>query len=394
MNKTVYIIGVGMDGASTLTAEASAAVRDAEVCIGAGRVLSLFDLGDKPSLVSYDSAEIAAYIKASPCGRCAVLMSGDCGFYSGAKRLLPLLDGLDTRVICGISTPVYLCSRLKTQWEGLYFVSLHGRDGNIARAVASHERTFFLLGGGMTVGTVCRRLTDYGLGGTKISVGENLALENERITAGYAEELCGAEASTLSAVIAENPNWQSPRSCIPDGEFIRGDVPMTKAEVRCVSTAKLDISPAHVCWDVGAGTGSVSVEMALRCGEGRVYAVERNPDAAELVDRNRRKFACDNIEIVTGAAPEALRSLPAPDRVFIGGSGGRLEGIVAAAREKNPASIIVANAVSLETLNRCVSVFGKNSEVTQLAVTRARPVGAHSLMTAENPVFIVRSDPR
>lgn len=131
---------------------------------------------------------------------------------------------------------------------------------------------------------------------------------------------------------------------------------MTKESVRRLSLETLRIGADAVCFDIGAGTGSVSVEMGLairrQCGEGRVYAIEREPGALELIDANRRKFHGDwsGFHIVAGEAPEALRGLETPTHAFIGGSGGRMKEMIEVLLQMNPKVRIVANAISLETV--------------------------------------------
>ncbi len=391
MVKEIFIVGSGMDGAATLTAEAGAAIAGADELIGSKRLLEPFGDFNKPVFESFSAAEIAAHIAESENKSAAVLMSGDCGFYSGARGLLPLLKDCDVKIIPGISAPVYFCAKLKMPWQDLHFVSLHGREGAVVRPVCSHEKTFFLLGGRLTPANICQRLTEYGLGGLTVHVGENFALENERIISAPARDLTELKTGGLCAVIAENPGFEPGLpALINDGEFVRGKTPMTKAEVRCVCVSGLNIGRDDVCWDVGAGTGSVSVEMAFRCGGGRVYAVERDPEAIKLIDQNRKKFGCDNIVPVHGGAPEILPSLPSPDRVFIGGSGGKLKETAAAVKAANPAAAVTATAVSLETLAELTGIFSEDSEITQIAVTRTKKFGAHTMLSAENPVFIVR----
>lgn len=391
MDKKVYIIGAGMDAAATLTAEARAAIEDADTLIGAARVLEPFRRLAKPMLTSFSADETAGLIAGSEGKSFAVLMSGDCGFFSGARRLLPLLGNFSVKVIPGISAPIYLCAKLKMPWQDLSFVSLHGREAPVVRPVCAHGKTFFLLGGKVTPSDICQRLTEYGLGALTVHVGENLALDGERIVSAAARELTDLKTGPLCAVIVENPDFERGLpACIPDGSFIRGKTPMTKAEVRCVCVAGLNVERGSVCWDVGAGTGSVSVELALRCGEGQVFAVERDPEAMALIEQNRKKFGCDNITPVLGSAPEALRALPAPDRVFIGGSGGRLTEIAAAIKAKNPAALVTATAVSLQTLAELPRLFADWCEITQLAVTRTKSVGTNTVLSAENPIFAVK----
>ncbi len=394
MHKRVSIVGVGMNGFETMTKSAIEAVQKSDVLIGARRMTGLFDELGKPVVISYHPYEIAEFILKCEYENISVLMSGDCGFYSGTQGLIAALGDMECTVYSGISSPVYFCSKLKIPWSDLRFVSLHGRKANIVRLVSSNEKTFFLLGGNYSAADVCRKLCEYGLCGVKVYIGENLNCENERILIGSAEDFKDIETGTLCVMIAENGNFEKGlRSCIPDREFIRGDVPMTKSEVRCAAVSMLEIGSGDVCWDIGSGTGSVSVEMAFRCSDGTVYAVDKNEKAINLTDENRHKFRCDNIETIYDNAENAVENLPAPDCVFVGGSGSSLEKIISAAFGKNPGVKIVITAVSLETLSDSIDILKKyeaETEITQIAVTHTRKIGNHTMMNAENPIFIIR----
>lgn len=395
-DKKITVVGIGTDGIQTMTKEALNAVENADVLIGAKRMLKPFEELKKPCFESYISSEIAKFIFDSEHKNIAVLMSGDCGFYSGTQKLLPLLDGLETEIICGISSPVYFCSKLKIPWSNLRFVSLHGKHENIIRNVCISEKTFFLLGGDVSPKDICRKLCEFNLSGVKVYIGENLSLESERILCGIAKDFTDIETDNLCVMIVENQDFEKcVKSCISDDEFIRGKVPMTKAEVRSICVSKLEIGSSDICWDIGSGTGSVSAEMAIRCFDGIVYAVEKNPEAAELTDKNRHKFGCDNIQIICDYAENAVRNLPAPDCVFVGGSSGKLEKIIDTAFEKNPKVKIIVTAVSLETLNESIKIFDKigiNTDITQISVTRAHKIGSHTMLKAENPIFIINAN--
>jgi precorrin-6Y C5,15-methyltransferase (decarboxylating) len=392
MNKKISIVGTGMNGFETMTTAALNAVKNADVIIGAKRMVSLSDRLDKPVFISYDSHEIADYISNCNYEKIAVLMSGDCGFYSGAEKLIHLMKGYDTEIICGISSPVYFCSKLQIPWQNVRFVNLHGAENSIVRHVCANENTFFLMGGKIKPMDICERLCEYRMNDVDVYIGENLGYENERILRGKATDFIGTETENLCVMLVHNQEYERHiKSCIPDDEFIRGNVPMTKSIVRSVCVSKLEIAHNSVCWDIGSGTGSVSVEMAMKCADGRVYAVERNHDAVILTDKNRHKFGCDNIEIINSDAENT--DLPVPDCVFIGGSGGKLEKIISAAYGKNPDANIIITAVSLETLNAGMEIFekyGVKSEVTQIAVTGTRKIGHHTMLNAENPIFIIR----
>ena len=168
---------------------------------------------------------------------------------------------------------------------------------------------------------------------------------------------------------------------------------MTKEEVRWVSVSRLAVQPRDTVWDVGAGTGAVTLELARKASDGLVYAVERKPEAVALLHENRAKLGGYNVHIVEGAAPDALEALPAPDCVFVGGSGGAMRRILAIAKHKNPAVRVVVNAIALETLHEtqaALSALGfADVEITQLSAARGKAVGPYTMMTANNPVFIL-----
>ncbi len=387
----IYIVGIGMDGKKTLTAKAYEVIKSADILIGAERMLVPFSSLEKPTFASWKAEEIAAYLKENKYyGNAVVLMSGDTGFYSGAKKLKDVLSAYDTELICGIPSPVYFCSRIGFPWHDMNFISLHGASGNVVRNVCRNEYCFFLLGGDVTPGEICRRLCDYNMGEIRVFIGENLAYENERIHIGKAAEYTALQTDKLAVMITENSQYERViRSGISDENFIRGNVPMTKSEVRSAVISKLEISADCICWDIGSGTGSVSVEMALHAFNGKVFSVDKNNEAIMLTRKNAVKFGCDNIEIINGTAPDCLVDFPAPDRVFIGGSCGRMNEILSAVRQKNQSALVVITAVSIETLEQAASAL-ERPDIVQLSVTRTKKIGGHTMLSAENPVFIIK----
>lgn len=395
MSKRVAIIGIGMDGNTSLTWEAEAAISAAELLIGAKRMLQPFEQSGKEMIDCYQSDVIAACIETTKAEAIAVLMSGDCGFFSGCKTLLPLLADYEVQVISGIASPVYLANRIGTTWQDMHFVSLHGKHASVARKVAAHAKTFFLLGGDIHAKDVCRQLCDYGLEDCIVTVGECLAMTDERVRTGTARDMVSIETEALAVMLVENADVKATRYGIEDTAFVRDKVPMTKAEVRAVCMSKMQIRPDAICYDLGCGSGSVSVEMALACEDGKVYAVDKNLQACELTRKNAHQFVCDNIEVFEGDILGVLPDLPAPDVVFIGGSSNTLSEIVTAVYDKNPKTRIVLTAVSLETVNEAMHVFakaGRDLQITQIAVTRTHKLGSHTMLEAMNPVFVMTAD--
>ena len=389
----IYIVGTGMDGRKTLTAEALEAVMSAEVLIGAKRMLEpFFGLG-KRCFESWRYEEICAFIDDCGDSDTAVLMSGDCGFFSGAEKLSEMLRGRDVSIIPGIASPVYFCAKIKKPWKDMRFVDLHGKTANIVRSVSRAGYCFFLLGGGISPAGVCARLREYGMGGITVHTGEDLGYPDERILTGTADDLASVSFGKLAVMVTENPGYERGiRFGIPDSEFIRGEVPMTKSEVRAAVMSKLGIGEQDMVWDIGCGTGSVSVECALQCTDGTVWAVDKSAEACDITRRNGIAFHCDNINVREGDISGVLPELPKPDAVFVGGASGRTAEIAEAAFRGGNSPRFVVTAVTLETLNEAVSALesrGMTAEVTQIAVTRTRKAGSHTMLAAQNPVFII-----
>ena len=392
--RRVTVCGIGPGGADCLTAEVKNALLDCDAVIGARSVAESVGIG-KPLFFEFLPEKIRSVLDAHPAIRhAAVVMRGDTGFYSGTKKLLGALDGYDVTLLPGISSVSVFAARLGVSWDDASLVSLHGRDADLIHAVTSSKKVFALTGGENTPAALCGRLVEFGLGRLSCAVGERLSYPDERIARGTAEELAARDYDSLSLLYIENdaPDFRV-RHGIPDGEFIRGDVPMTKAEVRAVSLSALDLPPEAVVYDIGAGTGSVSVECALTAYAGRVFAIEKEADAAELIRQNRLKFRVENLTVVEGLAPEVLADLPAPTHAFIGGSSGNLRDILAALLSMNPAVKIVVNAATIETQAEtaaCAKEFGfAVYETVSVNAARSRRLGRYHMMTAQNPVSVV-----
>ena len=392
----ITLVGMGSGTPGSLTMQGLNALREAELIIGARRLLeSLPDgcTGNRAPL--YKIEEICALLRTTEAAYVAVAYSGDTGFYSGASALCRALDaaGLPYMVCPGLSSVQLLAAALGRPWQDWKLVSAHGCACTPALVCSADTPTFFLTGGSETPATLCEKLTQSSCGNVQATVGENLGTAAQRLVRGTAQELARQEFAALSVLLVEPcPALQRRVPGLPDEAFIRGKTPMTKQEVRAAALAKLAVAPTDILWDVGAGTGSVSVEMALAAPTGQVYAVECDADACALVRQNRAKFAASNLTLIEGKAPEALQNLPAPDAVFIGGSKGNLQAIVDAALAANPQTRLCIAAIALETLQQSIAALaahGLAAQVTQIAVSRSKAAGSLHLMMANNPVFLI-----
>lgn len=405
--RKVTIIGAGPGNPDLLSRAALDAIDIADVVIGAHRALVGIDVPrDVVRCELVKTADIvAALTEAASWQRAVVVMTGDVGLFSGARRLVEALSGdarVDVRIIPGISSASYLAARLARPWQDWRFASAHGVACDIVAEAERAGELFLVTSGGEDPSRLSGELVQAGFGDARVTVAERLSYPDERITCATASEIAGQTFDDLNVMLIEfaggagspaNSRWPYASSGIPDELFIRGDVPMTKQEVRAVALAKLRLTATDTVWDVGAGTGSVSIEAALIARAGSVWAVERNATGVRLIRENADAFGCGNVHTVPGVAPEALAKLPVPDAVFVGGSAGELPSIVEAALEKNSQVRLCVPCVTVETLTEaCALLSGsrfKGFEACQVSAARAEAVGSHHLMKAQNPVFLV-----
>ena len=394
MQVNLLALGGGTD--ATLTRQARYALLQAQCIVGASRLLQQLPEGCTVHRASVTKPQkILEALQESDCTQAAVVYSGDTGFYSGCRNLIPLLekDKIPYKVYPGISSVQLFAAALHRPWQDWTLVSAHGVQCDAVAAVMQGSPAFFLTGGSLGVPQLCKQLTEAGLGELPVTVGENLGYPDEQIVTGTAAEMAVRSFGPLCVLLAEAapqppkraPGW-------PDDWFIRGEVPMTKQFVRAAAVAALGPKTGQTVWDVGAGTGSVSMELAAAVQGAPVYAVECENAALALLEENRKKLHAWNLRIVSGKAPMALKELPVPDAVFVGGSKGEMEAILSAALEKNAKVRICVSCIALETLQTVLhfcQTRGLQPRVVQLSVSDARSMGRLHLMMAQNPVFLV-----
>lgn len=395
----VTLIGMGSGQPENLTLQGLAALRQADLILGARRLLAVLPAGcTENRAAAYRPDEVAELLQTSGAENAVLVYSGDTGFYSGASSMMEKLEalGVRARVLPGLSSIQLLAAALGRPWQGWNLVSAHGRTCDPVAECMQGRPTFFLTGGSEDPATLCAQLEAEGFGDVQGVVGQCLGTPEEKLFRGSVKELAAGRFNSLSVLLVEAAEVLPRRAPgLPDEAFERGDVPMTKQEVRAAVLAKLAVRPEDILWDVGAGTGSVSVELALAAPRGRVYAVECRPEGCALIKANREKFRTRNLVLVEGLAPAALSDLPAPDAVFIGGSKGSLAAIVDAALDKNPDARICVSAIALESLSAAVAALtakGRTVQVSQIAVSRAKAVGGLHLMMAQNPIYLITGE--
>lgn len=439
--RTLWLVGMGPGNPDYVSPAARKALLAADVLIGAERLLEQLPegAGENRHMLTRASDIIELLAQDGTWENAAVALSGDTGMFSGAKLLqerAPQALGCAVRSIPAVGSASYFAAALGMPWQGWKTVSAHGVDCDVAAQVRENPQLFLVTGGATPVREICRILTEAGLGATRVFVGEQLSYPEEKITEGTAEELAERDFNPLSVMLClraqegeaeETPRdrsagrpegsntpasaatppagrsdagdgaarrWPWATHGIPDELFTRGKVPMTKQEVRSVALSKLRVAPGETVFDIGAGTGSVAVELALLAGPaGRVVAIERNPEGCSLIQRNAHDFGVDTIQVVEGTAPDCMIGLPAPDAAFIGGSGSNLDQIAATLLAANPHVRVCVTCVTLETVAQALQVLSapafEGFEAVCINASRAHALGAYNLMKAENPIYVM-----
>lgn len=409
----IILAGVGMGNPNCLTKEVEKAIEEADILIGAGRMIAAYQpkIEKKPY---YTPEHIVPYLEglSNVTGsrkdrKIVILFSGDTGVYSGCQKLYEALLGeinhgrlqATVTVMPGISSVAYLAACMGENYQDAAICSMHGKElPNLVKRIRREKKTFLLVSGLKDIHKLGELLMEAGLAACSVVVGYQLSYPEQQILELNPEGCLKLQKEGLYTCCIKNPKPE--RKMLThgkaDGEFIRDNVPMTKEEVREVSICKLKLYEGAVVYDIGSGTGSIAVEIAGLCDEIKVFALEYKEEAISLITQNKEKFELNNIEIVSGKAPDALENLPVPTHAFIGGSGGKMKEILSALYQKNPHMHVVINAISMETIceiKEVLSTFSiQNADVVQMQVSRAKRVGAHHLMQAENPVWICSFD--
>ena len=398
------IIGIGPGSAEYFMPAARNRMREAHTVIAARRILPMLrevcgavETEFLPMGKIKDTLEMIDGLLREE-KEVALIVSGDPLMYSLYKTILnqEISADWEMEVIPGIGSMQMLGAAFGETMEDARLVSVHGRSrtpGSVALCVTENPKVFFLCSKEQGPAWLSRIMLDYHLDDVEVFAGANLSYEDQILESGSPAEMAKKEFPSLCVAMIKNPHPRPvTRPCfLSDEDFERGRTPMTKEEIRVLILHKMKIHPDDVIWDIGAGTGSVSVECARQAPFGQVHSVERDEAAVHLIGKNRDKFELDNLFIYQGDAAERTADLPVPDKVFIGGSGGKLGEIM-----KNIAAFdreirVTVSAVTLETIAEAGEILGNydaDYDVIQATVGRGRKIGSYHIMDTNNPVMI------
>ncbi|MDP2932397.1 MAG: precorrin-6y C5,15-methyltransferase (decarboxylating) subunit CbiE [Chloroflexota bacterium] len=394
----VYIVGVGPGGVASLLPEARQAVQMADTVIGGERLLDMFpDLSGERVIIRNNLEEVADFIRSNlQHKKMVVLASGDPNFYGIARYLTSKLGKAIFEIVPNISAMQLAFARIKESWDDAVMVSVHSRpiEDIVGIAHSSHKIGLFT-DDKNSPGDISRVFQERGVENCRAYICQDLGSEKEKIIATDLYSLRGMEFSPLNVMILVKDKLpDNTRFGIPDNEFHRQrEGLITKLEVRAISLAKMRLREDSVVWDIGAGSGAVSIEAAFLAKKGSVFAIEKDARSVEGIRENVRRFGTGNVTVVQEQAPEGLDKLPDPAAVFVGGSGGHLPEILqAACRRLKPGGNIVVNAATLETLHTALESLKANgfaTEVTSVNVARSKDFSNLTHFQAMNPVFVI-----
>ncbi|MBW2410712.1 MAG: precorrin-6y C5,15-methyltransferase (decarboxylating) subunit CbiE [Deltaproteobacteria bacterium] len=397
----VNIIGMGM-GPQDLTARHLTLIEQADVLVGGKRILDFFkdSKAQKKSITKDIDAVIKFVRNKMKTHHVDVLASGYPLFYGIGATLAQTL-GTDKVVIHpNVSTVAAAFARIKEPWSDVHIVSLHGKKNKqkLLDVLEKGDCIAVLTDPRQNPTWLAQLLLEKNYCDFQICVLENLGAASERFKWYSLRQAAEMEYKSPNLVVLKRGAKKSEikkqvHLGMPDGWFAHRAGLITKSEVRAVCLSKLQLLPNHTMWDLGAGSGSVSIEASAILKKGRIFALEKNPQRIELIKENIQRFKVQNLKVKKAILPQGLDKLPAPDRVFIGGGGKDLGRIIkAAATVLKEKGIIVINTVlipSLEIASKTLDQIGFESEIIQVQINRGSEMPWGQRFEGQNPVLIV-----
>ena len=404
----IHIIGIGSDGLSGLTARARELLASADLALGSEPALKLAsELSAQRVKIGHDLQEVVRLLETNlGKKRMVVLASGDPLFYGVARYLCDRLGKDYFEVLPHVSSMQLAFARVKESWEDAYLTNLATHPlATVLDRIRTAETVGLFTSEKETPPVVARALLAAGLDYFRAYVCENLGGPDERVTQGDLADIQQAEFAPLNVMILKRKPGRPDRQRFP-GRLRRFGNPddvfaqsrpqsglITQAEVRAISLARLDLYPGCVVWDVGAGSGSVAIEAAQLVQPGKVYAIEQDAADYHLILANAETFGVKNVVPVHGMAPAVFADLPAPDAVFVGGTGHEVARLLEAVYEAlRPGGRLVVNVAAVETLTSTYTLLKAwAATVEVLFVNIARGVEQLETVRLEalNPTFLL-----
>lgn len=399
--KTVKIIGMGLSP-QDLTAEHLRIIEKADILLGGKRLLKHFaDCGVQKKAIDKNIDGIIDFIKDRMATRSiVVLASGDPLFFGIGVRLVKALGPQNVVIYPNVSAVAAGFARIKEPWSNVPVVSLHGRNKErvLFKALETENVVAVFTDPQNNPARLAQRLIEEDVIHFSLCVLESLGTSGERFNWYRPDQAAAMTFAEPNLVILkrgprEINRKQSPYLGMPDNCYDHQQGLITKSEIRAITISKLRLLKDHILWDLGAGSGSISIEASLLVPEGKIFALEKEPQRIEQININKSRFRVKNLEVVQAMLPAGLERLPPPDRIFIGGGGRNLANIIdAAARFLKPDGLIVVNTVLVQNITAATETLkdlGFKTTCVQVQIGRSRDMPWGERFDAQNPVWIV-----
>ncbi|MBN2022069.1 MAG: precorrin-6y C5,15-methyltransferase (decarboxylating) subunit CbiE [Pirellulales bacterium] len=406
-HEKIHIVGIGESGVHGLSDAARQLVLQAELMVGDAHTLGLVpELSAQRLVIGTDLEEAVEKLSAATQSRIVILAEGDPLFYGVARYLCSQLGKARFEVVPHVSTMQLAFARVKESWEEAFLTNLAGHGvEDVLETIRGAQKVGLFTSDQSPPGAVARTLLDAGLDYFTAYVCENLGSPDERVTQGELADVVDQPFAPLNVMILvrkpsvpDRPSSQIGRRLFGnrDEAFLQSKPKrglLTPAEIRAMVLAEMDLGPASVVWDVGAGSGSVSIEAAQIASRGSVFAIEVDPEDHELIVANARRFDVPNLTPILGKAPEAWRDLPDPDAVFVGGTGRETARLVeaAAARLRAGGRLVasVGSVGSVSNIHRILRQVSHEVNVWMVNLARANDQLEQIRFESLNPVFLL-----
>jgi len=398
MKHPVLVVGVGAEGPASLSEATRQRIAGADQLWGSERLLAFWAGHPAPqTVISAAAASIVERLQQRGEQRVVILASGDPGLFGIAGTLLRQLPAAEVEIVPHVSSLQLAFARAGIDWSDAVFTSAHARPLAEVIGWAKHvHKLGILTDPAHTPAVLASALLGAGLEDCRAIVAEALGTPEERLIDGRLSELPGGAFAPLNVLLlVRHPDWR-PRPVLaprPEAAYAHRRGLITKAGVRALSLAALALAETDTAWDIGAGSGALSVEMAELAWRGQVFAVECDGECLACIQRNAERFGTPNVAIVAGRAPAALEGLPPPQAVFVGGTGGEMAAILSAvARAARPGCRVVLNLAALEHMSeglRLMHSLGWSPRLTQASIAYGEPLAGLTRLAPLNPVFIL-----
>jgi|YNPBryBLVA2012_1023415.scaffolds.fasta_scaffold00939_4 precorrin-6Y C5,15-methyltransferase (decarboxylating) len=399
MKQPIWVVGLGLGDRLALSPEANAVIQQASLLMGGQRLLNAF--GSHPAEkipIGRNLDETMRRLQARRDDeRIVVLASGDPGFHGIAATLLEHFPPEELRILPNVSSLQAAFARAGLHWNDAVFTSAHAHS--LAEVIGWARRVpklGILTDPAHTPAMIANRLLRAGVEDCRAIVAENLGAGDERVVDTCLSNVLEQEFAPLNVMLlVHSPGWQPWPAFAPrdDQAYAHRRGLMTKADIRALCVSRLALRENDVVWDIGAGSGAVSIEMAEIAWRGRVFAIEKDPENLGYLRQNIERFGTLNVEVIAGQAPKALAGLPAPSAVFIGGSGGKLEAILEqVAQSAAPGCRMTATFTLLENVLRAQQWMKQaawNPTLAQVQASYGTALAEGTRLAPTNPVFIL-----